>query len=114
MPWQAKHKYARISARKCRLVVDMIRNQDVQDALNMLKFSPHLGAALVTKVLTSAVASASEAEANVERLFVKEARVDDGPVMKRIREKDRGRAHPILKRTSHIVVVVDQEQEAKA
>ena len=111
MAWQAIHRFARTSARKARLTVDMIRGRDVQDALNVLKFCPNLTATLVSKVLTSAIASANEAEADVERLFVKEARVDEGPVMKRIRAKDRGRAHPILKRTSHIVVVVEQERE---
>jgi len=85
----------------------MIRGENVQEALDMLKFSPHRAAGMVSKVLTSAIASANEAEADVEELVVKEARIDEGPVMKRIQQKDRGRAHPILKRTSHIVVVVD-------
>ena len=107
MPWQAKHRYARISARKGRLVVDMIRGQDVQDALNILKFSPHRAAGMISKVLSSAIASANEAEADTEELVVLEARVDEGPTIKRIRPKDRGRAHQILKRTSHITVVVD-------
>ena len=107
MPWQAKHRYARISARKVRLVVDMIRGQDVQDALNILKFSPHRAAGMISKVLSSAIASANEAEADTEELVVLEARVDEGPTIKRIRPKDRGRAHQILKRTSHITVVVD-------
>lgn len=107
MPWQATHKYARISARKVRLVVDMIRGQDVQDALNILKFSPHRAAGMISKVLSSAIASANEAEADTEELVVIEARVDEGPTIKRIRPKDRGRAHRILKRTSHIMVVVD-------
>ena len=110
MSYQAVHRFARISARKARLAIDMIRGRGVQDALNILKFSPHLAATLISKVLTSAVASASEAEADVEDLYVLEARVDEGPVMKRIQPKDRGRAHPILKRTSHISVVVEQEQ----
>ena len=107
MAWQAKHRYARISARKVRLVVDMIRGQDVQDALNILKFSPHRAAGMISKVLSSAIASANEAEADTEELVVLEARVDEGPTIKRIRPKDRGRAHQIFKRTSHITVVVD-------
>jgi large subunit ribosomal protein L22 len=101
--------YARISARKVRLVADLIRGRDVQDALNLLKFTPNRAAVMVTKVLTSAIANANEAEANVDSLVVQEARVDEGPVMKRFQPKDRGRAHPILKRFSHIVVVVDAE-----
>ncbi len=108
MAWQATYRYARISARKARLAADLIRGRNAQKALDLLKFSPQLASTLLIKTLTSAVANANEAEANVENLYVKEARVDEGPVMKRIRAKDRGRAHPILKRTSHIVVVVDE------
>lgn len=108
MAWQAKHRYARISARKVRLIADMIRGRDVQDALNVLKFTPNRAAGMVSKVLTSAVANANEAEANVDSLIVDEARVDEGPVIKRFQPKDRGRAHPILKRTSHITVVVEE------
>ena len=107
MAWLAKHKYARISARKARLMVDMIRGLGVQDALNALKFTPNRGAGMVAKVLTSAIASADEAEADTGRLFVSEARVDEGPTMKRFQPKDRGRAHPIMKRTSHINVAVE-------
>ena len=71
---------------------DMVRNRDVQDALNILKFTPNLGAGQVRKALTSAVANANEAEADVESLFVSEIFVNDGPFMKRFIEKDRGRA----------------------
>jgi len=108
MAWRAKFKYARGSARKSRLIVDMIRGRGVQDALNILKFTPNLAAVQVRKVLTSAVANANEAEANVDKLVVATAFVDEGPVMKRFQPKDRGRAHSILKRTSHITVVVEE------
>jgi large subunit ribosomal protein L22 len=91
-------------------MADMIRGRGVQDALNILKFTPNLGAAQVRKVLTSALANANEAEADVDGLVVSEAFVNEGPVMKRFREKDRGRAHSILKRTSHITVVVDEQK----
>ena len=111
MAWKATHRFARISARKARLIADMIRGRDVQDALNVLKFSPNRAAVMVSKVLTSAIANANEGEADVDLLYVKEARIDEGPTMKRWRPKDRGRAHPIMKRTSHINVVVEQEQE---
>lgn len=110
MAWNAKHKYARISARKVRLVADLIRGRDVQDALNVLKFSPNRAAVMVSKVLTSAIANANEAEANVESLIVDKAFVDEGPTIKRWQPKDRGRANPIMKRTSHITVVVEQEE----
>lgn len=111
MAWQAKYRFARISARKARLVVDMIRGLDVQDALNVLKFSPHRGAGMISKVLSSAVANADNAEANVERLIVEKAFIDEGPTIKRFHPKDRGRAHPINKRTSHITVVVEQARD---
>ena len=97
MAWQARHRYARISARKARLVADLIRGRDVQDALNILKFTPNRAAVMV-----------SEAEAKVEGLYVDAAFVDEGPTIKRWRPKDRGRAHPIMKRTSHITVVVEE------
>ncbi len=110
MAWQAKHRYARISARKVRLVADMVRGREVQDAMNILKFSPHRAAGMVSKVLWSAISNAKEDEANENILYVSEARVDEGPTVKRFRPKDRGRAHSIFKRTSHITVVVEQGQ----
>jgi len=111
MAWQAKHRFARISPRKARLITELIRGRDVQDALNILKFSPHRAAGMVAKVLTSAIANANEGEADVELLYVDKAHVDEGPTMKRFQEKDRGRAHPINKRTSHITVAVEQERQ---
>jgi large subunit ribosomal protein L22 len=110
MPWQSRYRFARISPSKVRPVINLIRGQDVQKALNLLKFSPQRAAPMISKTLASAVASANEQEADVESLRVVEARVDEGPRMKRIEPKDRGRAHPILKRFSHIVVVVDVEE----
>lgn len=108
MAWNATHKFARISSRKARLVADLIRGQHVQDALNILKFSPNRAAPMISKVLTSAVANANEKQADVEALYVDEVRIDPGPTMKRFRPKDRGRAHSILKRTSHISVAVEE------
>ena len=110
MAWQCTHRFARISARKVRLIVDMIRGRDVQDALNILKFTPNRAAGMISKVLTSAVANANEAEADVEALYIREARVDEGPTMKRFQPKDRGKAYSIRKRTSHITIVVEQEK----
>lgn len=109
MAWNATHKFARMSARKVRLVADMVRGRDVQDALNILKFSPNRASGMISQVIKSAVASANEGEADVDSLIVKEIRIDEGPVMKRFRPKDRGRAYNILKRTSHISVVVDAD-----
>lgn len=110
MAWLSKHRFARISARKARLIVDMIRGREAQDALNILKFSPNRAAVMIYKVLHAAIASAEMAEANTEALVVSEARIDEGPVMKRFQPKDRGRAHPILKRTSHIIVAVEEKE----
>jgi large subunit ribosomal protein L22 len=106
--WIAKHRFARIAPRKARYVVDLIRGMPCQDALDSLRFNPRRGAVFVTGVLKSAMASANEAEANMGSLFVSEARVDEGPVMHRWRPKDRGRAHPIKKRTSHLIIGVAQ------
>ena len=111
MAWHARHSYARISPRKVQLIAGLIRGRDVQEALNILKFTPNRAAGMVAKVLRSAVANANEAEADVESLFVDRAFVDEGPKIKRWRPKDRGRAHPILKRTSHITVIVEEEKE---
>lgn len=104
--WQAMHRYARIAERKARLVADMIRGMDCDQALEALRFEHKRGARFIDKVLRSAMANANEQEANMGRLFVAEARIDSGPIIKRFRPKDRGRAHSIQKRTSHIVIGV--------
>ena len=111
MAWQARHRYARISPSKVKRITDLIRGRDVQEALNILKFTPNRAAAMVSKVLNSAVANANEAEADVESLYVDAAFVDSGPTIKRFQPKDRGRAHPILKRTSHITIAVEEEEK---
>lgn len=109
MPWKSTYKYARISPRKARLILDMIRGADVSEALDILRFTPNRAAGMISKVLTSAVANANEADADPDRLFVSQCHVNEGPTMRRIRPKDRGRAHLIRKRTSHIVVEVDED-----
>ena len=108
MPWMAKHNYARISERKVRLVADLIRGLDCNQAISVLEYTHKRAAHMVNRVLQSAMANANEKEASMNRLFVSEARVDAGPIVKRFRPKDRGRAHPIQKRTSHIIVSVDE------
>jgi large subunit ribosomal protein L22 len=108
MAWQARHRFARIAPRKVKLIADMIRGQNAQRALDILKFTPNRAAGMIAKVLTSAVANANEAEADVDKLVVAQARVDEGPRIKRFRFKDRYKAYPVLKRTSHIVVVVEE------
>ncbi|QNN21155.1 50S ribosomal protein L22 [Planctomycetales bacterium ZRK34] len=110
MAYSSKHRYARISARKARLATGMISGKPIAEARAALKFSKKRSSVLVAKVLESAIANAqdvTEGEIDVRRLVVTEARVDEGPTMKRFQPKDRGRAHPIMKRTSHIVISVD-------
>jgi len=109
MAWRAKHRYARIAERKARLVVDMIRGLPCDEAVEVLRFTHRRAGGMIDRVLKAAMASANEQEAAMNRLFVSEARIDPGPIIKRFHPKDRGRAHPIHKRTSHITVVVDQK-----
>jgi large subunit ribosomal protein L22 len=110
MPFKATHRFARISPRKARLILDLIRGRDVDDALALLKFSKKRAAVLVDKVVRSAVANAGEQEAETGSLFVKEAWADPGPTIKRFQPKDRGKAYPIMKRTSHLVVTLDERE----
>ena len=108
----AKHRYARTSAQKARLVADQVRGLSVDKALNILTFSPKKAAVLVKKVLESAIAHAEHNEgADIDALRVATIMVDEGPSMKRIRPRAKGRADRILKRTAHITVVVS---DAKA
>ena len=104
---QATLKYARISAQKARLVGDQIRGQHVERALNDLTFSTKKAAAIMRQILESAIANAeNNAGADVDELKVVEVQVIEGPTMKRIRARAKGRASRILKRTSHISVTV--------
>jgi len=108
MSYRSTHRFARIAPRKARLVADMIRGMDVDEALTALEFSKKRSAWYYKAVLKTAIANAEEQEADVARLFVSESRVDEGPTIKRFRPKDRGRAHSILKRTSHLHVALDE------
>ena len=101
------HRGARISPTKVRPVLELIREKDVQEALAILEHSPRRAAVLVKQALLAAQANADQAEVDVRRLYVSDARADEGPTIKRWQPKDRGRAHPIMKRTSHITVGVD-------
>ncbi|QXO17664.1 MULTISPECIES: 50S ribosomal protein L22 [Vibrio] len=103
----AKHNFARISPQKARLVADQIRGKKVDQALEVLTFSNKKAAVLVKKVLESAIANAEHNEgADIDDLRVAKIFVDEGPVMKRIMPRAKGRADRILKRSSHITVVV--------
>lgn len=103
----AKHRYARISAQKVRLIADQIRGLPVDAALNALTFGVTKSSDLMKKVLESAIANAEHNEgADIDELRVSKVFVDEGPTMKRIRPRAKGRANRILKRTSHITVCV--------
>ena len=103
----AKHNFARISPQKARLVADLIRGKSVDQALEILTFSNKKAAVLVKKVLESAIANAEHNEgADIDDLNVAKIFVDEGPIMKRIMPRAKGRADRILKRSSHITVVV--------
>ena len=103
----AKLKGARISAQKARLVADQVRGKPVEEALNLLEFSPKKAAHIVKKVLDSAIANAENNEgADVDDLKVSSIFVDEGMTMKRLRPRAKGRADRILKRSCHITVKV--------
>jgi len=105
-------RYVRISPRKVRQVVDLIRGKSVNDALAILQFTPKGATEPVTKVLKSAVANAEHNyEMDTDALYVKEIYVDEGPTLKRIKPRAMGRADLIRKRTSHITVVVSEKKE---
>ncbi len=98
---------AKVSAQKARLVADQIRGLHVEKALELLTYSPKKSAALVKKVLESAIANAEHNEgADIDELTVAKIYVDEGPTMKRIKTRAKGRADRIFKRSSHITVVV--------
>lgn len=108
---KAVAKYVRISPYKVRIVLDTIRGKDFQTAEALLKNSPNLASEAILKVLESAGANAeSNPKLNWSKsdLFVAETYADQGPTLKRIQARAKGRAYRILKRTSHITVILDQ------
>ena len=102
----AKAKYIRGSARKARLVIDQIRGQNVQKALEVLKFSPKRAARHIEECLNSAIANAQDKDRmlDIDDLLVSKAVIDEGPSMKRIRPRAMGRAFRIIKRFNHITI----------
>ena len=112
MQTQAVLKFVRLSPQKARLVADLVRGKKVDEAINTLKFSNQRAAGIIQKVLESAIANAENNNgADVDELKVREIFVDEGPVMKRIQPRAKGRADRIIKRTSHITIRVGDEQE---
>jgi large subunit ribosomal protein L22 len=109
MESKAIGKYIRISPTKARLVAELIRGKPVDEALTLLKFVPKKGARVVSKVLRSALANAEQnSSIDVDTLYVKKIFVDGGPTLKRWRPRAMGRANRILKRSSHITVILDE------
>jgi len=107
MQTSAKHRHARISAQKCRLVADQVRGLPVEKALTLLNFSNKKAATLLRKVLESAIANAEHNDgADIDELKVSSVFVDQGPSMKRMRARAKGRGNRIVKRSSHITVTV--------
>jgi large subunit ribosomal protein L22 len=110
MESRAKTRFVRISAQKARLVADMIRGRPVDEALNVLDYTPKKAARIIAKTLRSAVANAEDQQnVDVDDLYVTRAFVDDGPTQRRILPRAHGRASRILKRSSHITVIVDEK-----
>lgn len=103
----AKLSYARISPQKCRLVADQVRGLHVQKALDILTYSNKKAAVMIKKLLESAIANADHNDsADIDALHVQKIFVDQGPVLKRMRARAKGRGNRIVKRTSHITIVV--------
>ncbi len=117
MAFRASHRYARISARKVRPLADLVRGKYADEALDILRYQPQRGARMLEKVIRSALGNAQDPDQNsgeaidVEALVVSEARIDEGPMFKRIRPRARGMAFMIKKRTSHIHVSLQDIDE---
>lgn len=108
MPARAVIKYLRIAPRKLRLVLDTVRGQGVKEALSRLRAMNKKGARLAEKAVASAFANAKVLKMDEARLFVSEIKADGGPTYKRFMSRSMGRADRILKRTSHITVVLEE------
>lgn len=111
MQAKAEAKNIRISPRKMKPIADLIRGKNAEDAKAILKFTPRKGAGIFLKVLNSAIANAeNNHDMDVDKLIVKEIYANQGPTMKRWKAGSMGRANPILHRTSHVGVVVEEKE----
>ncbi len=114
MEVKAIAKYQRVSAQKARLVADLVRGKNVEDALNLLRFTQKKSAGLIYKVVHSAMSNAMHSSRmDVDSMYVKEVLVNEGPTWKRFMPRSQGRANSILKRTSHITVVLAEAQNGQ-
>ena len=110
----AIHKFARISDRKARIVLEQIKGKGVEQAAAILQYNPRYGAYLVGKVLKSAVANAEENHSlDSSELFVEEVLANQGPTLKRIQPRAKGRAYRINKRTSHITIILNSLEDSE-
>ena len=105
----AKVTFVRIAPRKVKIVLDLIRNQPADKAMAILKYTPKAACEPLGKLLKSAMANAEMKDMDTTRLYVAACRVDQGPTLKRIRPRDHGRAFRVLKRTSHITIVLKEK-----
>ncbi|MFQ5653121.1 MAG: 50S ribosomal protein L22 [Planctomycetota bacterium] len=113
--YRATHRFARISPRKARYVMDLVRSRPVEHALETLRYTRRRAAPMIAKVVRSALANAiQEGGAQAEELTVVRAFVDEGPTWKRWRPRARGMAFPILKRTSHLSIILGEEPPGAA
>ena len=112
MEARAQARYVRVSPRKARTVIDLIRGKDVIRAREILQFNERNISEVIEKCLNSAVANAERDGVKAENLYVKTSYADEGPTMKRFRPRAKGSASRIRKRTSHITVIVATREEA--
>lgn len=106
---KAHAKFVRVSPSKAKIVLDQIKGKDIGTAAGLLQYSPRYASDIILKVLKSAVANAeNNLGMDTENLFVEEAFANQGPTMKRIRPEAKGRAYRILKKTSHISIVLNE------
>lgn len=104
----AKATYVRIAPRKVQIVLDLIRGQDTEKAMAILKYTPKAACEVVSKLLKSAIANAEDKNMDTSNLIVAKCSVDQGPTLKRIRPRAQGRANRINKKTSHINLVLEE------
>ncbi len=117
MAFQATHRYARISPRKVRPLADLVRGKFADEALEILRYQPQRGARMLEKVIRSALGNAQDPDqtrgrtVDVESLVITDARVNNGPMFKRVRPRARGMAFLILRRMSHIHITLQDLNE---
>src|SRR5947199_7866144 len=113
MEYKASHRFADMSARKVRAFATLIRGRRADEALELLRFLPNKSARLIEQALKSALGNAEDRGARkIEEMIVAEARVDGGPIMKRIQPRARGTAYPIKRRCAHIHISVVEPEDA--